>query len=107
MFCKNCGAEMGESSRFCPRCGNDRMGGIQQKREIVEDNHIRYQVKPEFNLPYQILTTLWKAYIFVFYMFYIHKSIKIMVYISNYTFNNNGYSNCIYSYKTDIWENAI
>ena len=84
MFCKNCGAEMGESSRFCPRCGNDRIGEIQQKREIVEDNRIS-----------------------VFYMFYIHKSIQIMVYISNYTFNNNGYSNCIYSYKTDIWENAI
>ena len=71
MFCKNCGAEMGESSRFCPRCGNDRMGGIQQKREIVEDNHIRYQVKPEFNLPYQILTTLWKAIIYVFFICFI------------------------------------
>ena len=68
MFCKNCGAEMGESSRFCPRCGHDRMGEMQQNREIVEDNRIRYQVKPEFNLPYQIILTLWRIIIYLFFI---------------------------------------
>ena len=50
MFCKNCGAEVNDTARFCPKCGNDRIGGQTAKREIVEDGRVKYAVKPEFNM---------------------------------------------------------
>lgn len=68
MFCKNCGTEMNDTARFCPKCGFDRAGGVQQQREIVEDNRIRYQVKPEFNMLYKLLSNLWKAIIYMFFI---------------------------------------
>lgn len=68
MFCKNCGTEMNDTARFCPKCGFDRSGAIQQKREIVEDNKIRCQVKPEFNIIYKLLSNLWKAIIYMFFI---------------------------------------
>lgn len=67
MFCKNCGTEMNDTARFCPKCGYDRMGdGTPTKREIVEDNRIRFQLKPEFNLPYKIVTVLGRALLYMF-----------------------------------------
>lgn len=73
MFCKNCGTEIDEKARFCPKCGFDRMGEVdQQKRRIVEDNKIKYQIKPKFNILYKLLSNLWKATIFmVFFTFFI------------------------------------
>ena len=67
MFCKNCGAEMNDTARFCPKCGYDRMGEVTfAKREIAEDNRIRFQLKPKFNLPYKVITTLIRALIYLF-----------------------------------------
>lgn len=68
MFCKNCGAEMNDTARFCPKCGNDRIGEQQIRREIVEDNRVRFQVKPEFNLPYKILSATWRAIVYMFFI---------------------------------------
>lgn len=68
MFCKNCGTEINDTARFCPKCGFDRVGGVQQQREIVEDNRIRYQVKPEFNMLYKLLSNLWMAIIYMFFI---------------------------------------
>lgn len=33
MFCKNCGAELQEGTRFCSRCGANLSGGNVQKPE--------------------------------------------------------------------------
>ncbi len=27
MFCRNCGAEMSDTARFCPKCGTERING--------------------------------------------------------------------------------
>lgn len=73
MFCKNCGTEMNDTARFCPKCGYDRTGeGAPAKREIVEDNRIRFQLKPKFNLPYKIITILRRSllYLFIIYLFF-------------------------------------
>ena len=69
MFCKNCGSEINDTARFCMRCGFDRTEGVQSQREIVEDNIIRYQVKPKFNILYRLLINLRKAIIYTFYIF--------------------------------------
>lgn len=72
MFCKNCGIEINDTSRFCPKCGFDRTGGVQQQRETVEDNRIRYQVKPKFNVLYKLLDSLWKAIIYMSFICYLY-----------------------------------
>lgn len=66
MFCKNCGSEINESSRFCPKCGYDRLGEMQQKKVILDDNKIKYQIMPEFNWTYQTLKALGNALLYVF-----------------------------------------
>ena len=36
MFCKNCGTEMNDDARFCPNCGNDRMGeSTKENKEVI------------------------------------------------------------------------
>ena len=91
MFCKNCGAEMNETARFCQKCGYDRLEGQQpnnnyQQQTIgyqqynnsgVEDNQIRLQIKPEFNIPYKLISTIGQFFVvliivgFYFNLFYI------------------------------------
>ena len=66
IFCKNCGTKMTENARFCSKCGYDRMKNNQHQKEIAEDNSIGYKVKPEFNIPYKILSNTW-WYIFLLY----------------------------------------
>ena len=68
MFCRNCGAEMSDTARFCPKCGNDRMGEQSVKEEIFEDNSIKFQLKPEFNIPYKLISNIWRAIIYVFFI---------------------------------------
>ncbi len=76
MFCKNCGTEMNDTARFCPKCGFDRMTeGAPTKREIKEDNKIRIQLKPEFNLPYKVITTLWTAIVYMFFICFLFTSL--------------------------------
>ena len=55
MFCKNCGAEIDDTARFCYKCGYDRMGEIQQNKKIVEDNVVRFQLKPTYSYSYKFL----------------------------------------------------
>ncbi len=68
MFCKNCGTEMSDTARFCPKCGNDRVGEQAQRREIVEDNHIRFQLKPEFEVLYKLLSNIGYALLYMFFI---------------------------------------
>lgn len=65
MFCKNCGAEMSDTAKFCPKCGTERAGGNEAKKEIVEDNEIKVQVKPKFNIPYKALTIVGRAILYM------------------------------------------
>lgn len=71
MFCKKCGTEMSDTARFCPKCGNDRMGEMQQAREKVEDNQIKYQIKPEFSVPYKMVNFIWRAIIYMLFICYL------------------------------------
>ena len=80
MFCKNCGAEVNDTARFCPKCGNDRIGGGQQKREIVEDNRIRFSLRPEFNMLYQLLSTLWRGIVILFLIAYCITGLPLLIY---------------------------
>jgi len=68
MFCKNCGTEMSDTARFCPKCGNDRVGEQAQRREVVEDNRIRFQLKPEFEVLYQLLSNIGHALVLMFFI---------------------------------------
>ena len=68
MFCKNCGAELSETARFCPKCGYNITGEIHQHKEIVEDNVIRFQLKPTFLYSYKFLSALWQSIIWIFFI---------------------------------------
>lgn len=76
MFCKNCGSEINDTARFCPKCGNDRIGGG-QKTEKVEDNSIRFSLKPQFNMLYQILTS-WREIVVLFLAAYFNTDFPII-----------------------------
>ena len=79
MFCKNCGTEMSDTARFCPKCGNDR-GEQEQRREVVEDNNIRFQLKPEFNMLYQFLSALWSGFVVLFLIAYCITGLPLLFY---------------------------
>lgn len=66
MFCKNCGTEMNDTDKFCLRCGYARIGEQTQKSEIIEDNRIRFQLKPKFEILYQLLSNIGYAFLYMF-----------------------------------------
>ena len=75
MFCKKCGAEISEGGRFCPKCGYDTQTGKAQDREkqkvnVVEDNVVKFQVKPTFHLGYKLLTNFGKAILYTFLIWF-------------------------------------
>lgn len=65
VFCKNCGTEMSDTAKFCPKCGTEREGVQEAKKEVVEDNKIKFQVKPKFNIPYKMLTIVGRAILYM------------------------------------------
>lgn len=72
MFCRNCGAEMSDTAKFCPKCGSARMDeAVANKKEIIEDNQIKYELKPEFNIPYKLITSIGTAILYMFLICYI------------------------------------
>lgn len=81
MFCRNCGTEMSDTARFCPKCGNERGGEQAIKRGIVEDNSIKFQLKPEFNILYQFLSSLWNGLIILFVFGYCFGLIRLYFYL--------------------------
>ena len=76
MFCRNCGSEINETARFCPKCGYDRLSGQQDNNyqqqtvnyqqysnPVIEDNQIKLQIKPQFNIPYKLISTIGQFFI--------------------------------------------
>lgn len=64
MFCKNCGTEISEQTKFCPKCGNAVMNNKESQISKKEDNLLRLSFKPKFNLLYKILTIIGTGAIF-------------------------------------------
>ncbi len=58
MFCRNCGTEMSDTAKFCSKCGTARSGKVDSSKEIVEDNQVKFQLKPKYNIPYKLITTI-------------------------------------------------
>lgn len=61
MFCKNCGTEMSDNARFCPKCGFERAGAAERKHEIVEDNVVVTKLKPVYKFAYKFISIAGKA----------------------------------------------
>lgn len=115
MFCKNCGAEINDTARFCPKCGNGR-SDLQQRNEIIEDNQIRFSLKPEFNILYQLLSTLWRGIVILFLIAYCITGLPLLFYFPiipigflviyvaiKMIFGNIQYKNLSYNfYKTKV-----
>lgn len=80
MFCRNCGAEINDTAKFCPKCGNARTGEQVQKKEIIEDNNVRLTLKPEFNMLYQFLSAVWNGILVLFLIAYCITGIELFIY---------------------------
>ena len=65
MFCRNCGTEISDVAKFCPKCGNRINREQEPSKKIIEDNNIRFALKPEFNLPYKMLNAIWTGLLWV------------------------------------------
>lgn len=63
MFCKKCGTQMDDNAKFCPKCGTPANGESSSKSEntVIEDNTVKFQLKPTFNWPYKILKAIGTA----------------------------------------------
>ncbi len=61
MFCKNCGAEINDTAKFCPKCGNNISGEEKKNIETKNDNTVKFQLKPKFNWGYKLVCTLGTA----------------------------------------------
>jgi len=75
MYCKSCGKEISETTEFCSGCGsqvgNAGSHAIETKVNVIENNEIKFELKPKFNWMYKILTeglrTLFLTLIIIFY----------------------------------------
>lgn len=63
MYCKNCGNELNSNALFCPNCGFNIKQGTLEKKEKIEDDTIRFQLKPRFSMSYKFLSSLGRALI--------------------------------------------
>ena len=61
MFCRNCGAQMSDNARFCPKCGYERTGATEQKHKIVEDNTVVAEIRPVYKFAYKFISIAGKA----------------------------------------------
>ena len=80
MFCRNCGTEISDSARFCPKCGYERNGEQTQRKEIIEDNNVRLTLKPQFKALYQFLSALGSGIVILFIIAYCITGLKLLFY---------------------------
>ncbi len=72
MFCRNCGTKINDQDRFCYKCGYDRMRnnkpiGRENDRKI-DDNEVKYKLKPEFNVVYRFIINFSMSFVFAFFI---------------------------------------
>ena len=66
MFCKKCGTEMNDDARFCPKCGFDTQSSTEEvKNEVIENDEIKYQLKPKFHVGYKLITNFFSAALYI------------------------------------------
>jgi len=80
MFCRNCGSEMSDTAKFCPKCGNQRIGAEETVKNIIEDNNIKFSLKPEFNMLYQLLGATWSGLIVLLFIAYFITGFALLIY---------------------------
>lgn len=80
MFCGNCGTQMNDDAKFCGNCGTSvvEVEGNEkvQTKTIIEDNTIKFQLKPEFKVVYKLVQNIRNAivlYIILGFMFGLHE----------------------------------
>lgn len=113
MFCRNCGAEVSETAKFCPKCGYARNVGQAVKSEIVEDGRVKHVINPKFNLLYQFLSALWSALVWLFFIGYFIVGLAVYIYFPiiplafliifislKLLFTNMQYKNLAYNFYT-------
>ncbi len=66
MFCRNCGEEISDTAQFCPKCGYSIKNGEPEKKKAVEDNVVKFKLKPTFSVPYKTISALWDAIVWIF-----------------------------------------
>ncbi len=69
MFCKNCGNELADDAKFCNKCGASIDGEQKPKEKKVEDNTVKYQIKPSFKWGYKLLTNCAYAALIILIIF--------------------------------------
>lgn len=66
MFCKKCGTEINEDAKFCPKCGANVESGEQiSSEEKIQDNEVKFQLKPTFKIGYKLLTNFGRSILYV------------------------------------------
>ena len=72
MFCKKCGAEINADAAFCPKCGAAVNGENTAKAQVVEDEEVKYQLKPKFILGYKLITNFGRGllYLLIFTIYF-------------------------------------
>lgn len=80
MFCKNCGAEINDDARFCPNCGYDKEGGVAPKaKKAEEDNEVKLHVTPTFNLPYKLICSIGRAFLYFLLIVYFLTGYELLI----------------------------
>jgi len=67
MFCRNCGTQMNEDTKFCANCGTSvLMESKIEENKVIKDNTIKFQLKPKFIVLYKLLMYIESAFLVVF-----------------------------------------
>ncbi len=85
MFCKFCGKEIDENSKFCPHCGKQLLG--ETRKQTINDNEILFTAKPVFIpivtiisfIPIQLFMTVWGSVFFGVFGVFAIKALKLNI----------------------------
>jgi len=69
MFCRKCGTEISSNAKFCNKCGTSVEEVQEAQNQTVQDNNIRFSLKPEFNLLYKLLSAVGYGILLILILF--------------------------------------
>ena len=69
MFCRKCGTEISSNAKFCNKCGTSVEEVQEPQNQTVQDNNIRFSLKPEFNLLYKLLSAVGYGILLILILF--------------------------------------